>query len=307
MTEDYIVHSLNIDDEFLLVTPSLSVRDCRALETRLKEGESTEPVYVWNKTILAGYEKYEICVRLNIPFEIEIVPVNNKQQSIVWICKKNLQRDDLNVDIKRFLIGKRNIAEYTLLRDKRYKTVSSLSEEDVRDYLGKEYSLTHDRLNRYRMYARALETLADIVPEIYRKFIDGSIVLPIKPTMRYAKLSTSDIKEIAPHILERPFALTHILREQLDSEMIKPKKPRNKTETAVTIIIPKHDSDAEILSLTCTIPAWTKAIERAMAGINIRRVSKSARAMLTKELSELNTTIKNTIRIVKERTCQKSK
>jgi len=306
-----IVHSLKIDKEFFLMTPPLSAGDSRLLRVRLGEGIDTAPVCVWNTTIIDGFEKYEICVKQGIPFEIETIPVKNRQEAIIWVCKKQLERKDLSSEIKRFLIGKRYIAELKRSKDIKLKNSGrpnvkkSIRDgaDRVRDYLGEEYSLSPDQLNRYRMYARAMEKLAVVVPEIYKKIMDKSIVLSVKPTVKYAKFSVSDMQNLSPLILSKPCELTRIIRGTQNTEKLprgRPKRKQNCIDTAAIADVQKHDSNAEVMSLASTVPAWTKAIKRVMKSADIAGVSESAVEILIRELSELSTMIDTINKIIEE-------
>ncbi len=309
---DNIIHNLKTDKEFLTLMPPLSSSDYRLLRIRLSDGIDTDPVCVWNSVIIDGCEKYEICQKQGIPFETDSIPVRNKQEAVIWICKKQLEREDLSPEIRRFLIGKRYIAELKLSRNTQMKNSSRTNvkkailrgADKVREILGQEYSLSTDRLGRYRMYATVMERLAAIVPEIFRKIMERSIVLPVRPTIRYAKLSDLDMQKLAPQILKKPYALSRIIRgvpvaEKPCNEMCGSKSVYT-ASVADMPAVQKHDSDAEVMSLASTVPAWTKAIKRVIKSADITCVTESALAVLVKELSELNMIIDTVNGIIEE-------
>lgn len=308
---EVLIASLKIDKELLLMTPPLSNSDSRLLKIRLSEGIETAPVCVWNTTILDGCEKYEICEKLGIPFEIDTIPIKTKQEAIIWVCKKNLQRDDLPSEIRRFLIGKRYMAELKLSRSIQQKNSSrpniqkniERGADRVREVLGTEYSLSPDQLNRYRMYTQALEKMAVAVPELYTKMMNGSIILSVKPTVKYAKLSASDMQELVPQILDKPFDLSRIIKGIPVTERLPRGRPKSKQvyiPPAPITVVMKHDSDAEVMSLASTVQTWTKAIKRVLNSADISCVTEIAIALLTKELSELNMIIDTVNKIIKE-------
>ncbi|MDR2978269.1 MAG: hypothetical protein LBU56_02465 [Rickettsiales bacterium] len=288
MTDD----TLKIDKEFLLITPS-----------RSRGGLDANPIYVWDKTILDGYEKYEICVKAKISLQIEAVSICNRQEAIIWICKKQLERDDLPAGVRRFLIGKRYIAENKLASDRIYKKVLRSGAKQPYKYMGQEYGLSPDQLNRYRMYARALEKLSGVVPAIYEKIMEGSIILSVKPTIKYSKLSVSDIRALSTQVLEKPDALIKIIREKYAAVRLaagKSKKERVQVAAVDITAVIKQDSSDEVLSLASTVPAWTKAIGRVITSTDFSCVSESALYRLTNELLQLTAAINTVNRIVEE-------
>jgi len=207
----------------------------------------------------------------------------------------------LTTDVRRFLMGKRYIAEKKLVIDKRYKSTLHIDEKAMRDCLIEEYGITPAQLKIDRQYARALEKLSGIVPVIYKKVMEGSISLAVKQTIKYSKLSEGDIKELSTRILEKPCALNQIIRGRPRAVRLPVGRPKKKRMQAVDITaVNKQDSNDEVLSLASTVPAWTKAIGRVITGTDFAHVSESAIAKLTKELLQLTAAINTINEIVKE-------
>ncbi len=63
---------------------------------------------------------------------------------------------------------------------------------------------------------------------------------------------------------------------------------------------PKYDPDAEILSLTLTIPSWISSMERACAMTDFAQTTESARYNLLWKLISLNAEITVVQRILRE-------
>lgn len=61
--------------------------------------------------------------------------------------------------------------------------------------------------------------------------------------------------------------------------------------TASPIFMPEFDPDAEISSLTLTIPSWQSSIERAKNTADLTCVSQQAKGNLVRALNELRNTI----------------
>ena len=56
-------------------------------------------------------------------------------------------------------------------------------------------------------------------------------------------------------------------------------------------LMPEFDPDAEISSLTLTIPSWQSSIERAKNTADLTSVSPQAKGNLVRALNELSNTI----------------
>ena len=69
-------HHLIIDKEFKALSPLYSKDILSKAETDiLLSGSLSSPIKVWGNTILTDFLSYQICHKLNIPFEISIIAV----------------------------------------------------------------------------------------------------------------------------------------------------------------------------------------------------------------------------------------
>lgn len=85
-----------IDPELNEVLPKLSDADYKALEqSLLAEGYKGAPIMVWGDVIVDGHNRYEICNKHNIPYEIKAVEFANKEEAIIWMVRQQLGRRSL--------------------------------------------------------------------------------------------------------------------------------------------------------------------------------------------------------------------
>lgn len=85
-----------IDPELNEVLPKLSVADYKALEkSLLTDGFKGAPIMVWGDIIVDGHNRYEICKKHNIPYEVKEVEFENKQEAIIWMVRQQLGRRSL--------------------------------------------------------------------------------------------------------------------------------------------------------------------------------------------------------------------
>ncbi len=86
------VYELKIDPELRDFIPPLSGSELEWLTDRLKEEGCTEPLTVWNGTIVDGHNRYRICHENNIPFDYEEKEFGSKRDAKYWMVKKQLGR-----------------------------------------------------------------------------------------------------------------------------------------------------------------------------------------------------------------------
>lgn len=85
-----------IDPELNEVLPKLSDADYKALEqSLLTEGYKGAPIMVWGDIIVDGHNRYEICNKHNIPYEVKSVEFANKEEAIIWMVRQQLGRRSL--------------------------------------------------------------------------------------------------------------------------------------------------------------------------------------------------------------------
>lgn len=100
--------SLKIDPEFSAQILPLSFEELQQIEMNMiRDGKLTDPIIVWNKTILDGHNRYN---RLKkhpfIEYEIKEMELSSRQEALIWICNHQLGRRNLSPERKKFLLGK---------------------------------------------------------------------------------------------------------------------------------------------------------------------------------------------------------
>lgn len=85
-----------IDPELNEVLPKLSDADYKALEqSLLTEGFKGAPIMIWGDIIVDGHNRYEICNKHNIPYEVKMVEFGSKEEAIIWMVRQQLGRRSL--------------------------------------------------------------------------------------------------------------------------------------------------------------------------------------------------------------------
>lgn len=85
-----------IDPELNGVLPKLSDADYKALEqSLLTDGFKGAPIMVWGDIIVDGHNRYEICNKHNIPYEVKEIKFASKEDAIIWMVRQQLGRRSL--------------------------------------------------------------------------------------------------------------------------------------------------------------------------------------------------------------------
>lgn len=317
MTEKGL-YRLQTDEDFKRLITPLSAEERKQLELSIIHDGCRDALVVWSKTIIDGHNRYEICTRREIPFEIENINFNSREEALAWICRNQLGRLNISEETRRYLIGKRYEMEIKLneqlnasvinqhaKKEVRHKNDAKPKNEEnatrIRERLAKEYRVGTSTVERYGIYANALDEIEKAAPEFHKKIMSGQLKVTQDNIIRISRLTPSEIISIGSELTENPnayFAYTDNRGEIL-------KNTPNKVQLELMNIgaikeMPKHDPDAEILSLAFTVPSWVGSINRVSETTKFTDISESAREKIMTVLYELKSAIDRIICEIEE-------
>jgi len=116
------VTGIKIDREFQNLIPALSTEEREQLEANIVEhGGARDPLVVWQREVkytnaglpcdsdilLDGHNRYEICERLGLPYEVEHLEFDTRDDAADWIDRNQLGRRNLSRQDYKLLLGRR--------------------------------------------------------------------------------------------------------------------------------------------------------------------------------------------------------
>ena len=84
------IWTLKTDNEFSAFGPPLYEEEFRALEDSIRKEGCKEPLIVWNKTIIDGYKRYYICRKYGIPFAVQNMEFESRDDVVKWTLQRRL-------------------------------------------------------------------------------------------------------------------------------------------------------------------------------------------------------------------------
>ena len=284
------IHKLEIDLEFKKLIPPLSNEEKLLLEENIIRDGCREPICVWNNTIIDGHNRYEICCKNQIPFFIQEIKFKNRAEIKIWICVNQLGRRNISNEIKKYLIGKRYQMEKLLFKNPNgnnqytieQKNENLIYTEESRKNrtsvtairLGHEYQIASRTVVDYSNYAKSLDILEKTEPTLVAKILSGDLKIGQK---RVIKLSKQNPK------------IKNKLQKYLKGELTiqEPVNSQNTIHKITVKDMPQYDPDAEVVSLTFTIPSWIGSIDRVLEKESFENVSTNAKENLKTKLNNL--------------------
>ena len=90
-----------IDPELKSLIPPLSIEERIQLEQNILQARKCrDAIVLWQGIIIDGHNRYEICVKHGIEFEIIELPLPSREAAMVWILDNQLGRRNLHAAAK---------------------------------------------------------------------------------------------------------------------------------------------------------------------------------------------------------------
>lgn len=230
---------IHIDEEFASLIPPLSEDERRQLEHNLVEyGGARDPLVAWMHdrfdcassivrwdvdggivppenwpcTLLDGHNRYEICTRLDLPYELKLLRFQSREDAADWIDRNQLGRRNLHPDAFTLLLGRR----YNRAKRQGERTDLTSHQSDGRlttaERLAKEHNVGKATVERAGKVAEAVEKVKAIAPDIEHRVASGA------GPARAAVVKAAEILEQSPERAKEIIAgdkkIADVIREE---------------------------------------------------------------------------------------------
>jgi hypothetical protein len=164
------IYNLKIDEELRDLLPSLAEDEFKQLEENLIKDGCQSPLFVWKGYIADGHNRYKICTKHKIPFEIVNLGYEDKSDVMRWMIDTQIGRRNLE-PIQRIQISEKyrpifemkakENKEKAIQKAREYnpnncneqfsqKSAESVKPIDTRDEMAKLAGVSHDTYNKGR-------------------------------------------------------------------------------------------------------------------------------------------------------------
>ncbi len=141
---------LKTDDEFRNLIPKLTDEEYVKLETSIKKDKCRDSLITWNDIIVDGHNRYNICKKNNIDFDIVSKDFKNRDEVKLWIIdnqfgRRNLSKYDRSVLAlkKKHIISANAKNNQGARTDISQKSVKSI---DTQKKLARDANVSHDTI-----------------------------------------------------------------------------------------------------------------------------------------------------------------
>lgn len=301
--------SLKTDTDFERLSPLFSQDYLDHLEESIKAHGCLDPIDIWDGTILNGYKRYRICLKLNIEMPVNEKSFPCKEDAIIWLCYEHLKSASVAQETGVYLIGKHYLAQ----RQKYFKeqppsfTKRSTFVYSTAAEVSKIYHLSSGTVYKYGIYAENLDSIYNRNRQLAEYILSGKLKVSHK-TIQLMATGQDEVLSLLTSMVNKGKA-DHITSNELQKMMLKntvmTKTGHRKSSVSSQPNIaikqtPIYDPDSEISGLYLTIPSWISSIKRSCSKADFSRISPEAKERLREQLGELDEEIIAAILLITE-------
>jgi hypothetical protein len=219
---------IKIDADFSALIPPLSTEERQQLEDNIVEhGGARDPLVAWAKsgtlTLLDGHNRYEICTRLDLPFDIHELRFKSREEAEDWIDRNQLGRRNLDARQMSLLRGRRYNRTKKAndgSRGNQHTEAADKMSTATAESLATEHGVNEKTIRRDGEFAEAVEALG-----IEREIIAGEIESPKHEIVAAAKsLPEQPTEEQVANAVEAVKSRPHVANNSGDNEWYTPKE-----------------------------------------------------------------------------------
>ncbi len=306
------VRELIKNPEIELLIQPITNDEYTHLEQDIVEYGCRESITIWNNIIIDGHKRYDICCRFGVPYCTRSIPFTEICDVFSCVCMKQLHRQDLTLEYRKYIIGRLYQAETEI----RARQLSPPAQEGITAparlsgnkyhtamQIGLDYHISYGTVLKYSTYAASMDSIRAKEDSIFRRLLIGNPKVSHENIIELSRLPKEDLKCLKTILEENQ--MTRIgyseIRHELQWKKLPTAPPKQKEKSNPAIRkMPEYDPDADIASLTLTIPSWVSSIERSIKNTDFRRTSNDARNKLTQQLNTLKYAVGNIEKSIKE-------
>ena len=298
------------DPIFQRLIQPLDNKAVESLRENLMKDPASRVIQIWNGYHLQDYEKYNLCNSLGLPVKIENISFPNHEHAGVHLCYTQLQRNDLTIEYRKYLIG-----EWFFFEEQK-KTITSPGKSNAKSFIaykiGEQINLAGGTVLKYNVYALAMNIIFEQSKDLALRILTGKTKVSHENIIELSRLTPDELKNVARVTIEEntPHLTFSDIRHEVKYTYTQVKAPvsrrerkEQKEKNNVGIRqMPAYDPDSDVNSLCMTISSWVSSIERVNGNTNFSSISNRAMLELMKQLTILESTIKSLQKSLVERT-----
>ena len=200
-----MVQTIIIDEEFKCLLPALSRATFELLEENILENGCRDPLVLWGDILIDGHNRYEICMKHDIPFTTVNRDFESREEVLIWIISVQVSRRNLTPLQLSHYRGLHYMADrilkgsnYTNAPESGYGGEATLKSSTGR--LAQFYNVSRATIERDAKVAGAIELIGEFSTEAKMLVLNGEVNVDKKTLITLSSMPVELIKEVAVRI-----------------------------------------------------------------------------------------------------------
>jgi AraC-like DNA-binding protein len=178
MSKEYVLN-LEIHPDLEEFVVPLQPEEFKQLENNIRQEGCREPLMVWVRgdrhILVDGHNRYRICTRHDIPYEVKEIQFENLEEAKIWIINNQIGRRNLNPDQMSYYRG----LKYESLKKNRggYEFVESKGQSELptAEKIAREFNVSESTVKRDSKYTRGLNFIGILNPSLKKNILKGGV------------------------------------------------------------------------------------------------------------------------------------
>lgn len=308
------------DPEFMRLVHNPTPEEYAQMEGELITNGCKEPIVIWGTTIIYDYWRYSICQKNHIPFEITKMDFLCRDDAVRWLVLNHLADMKQDPVLYHYQLGKRCNAERNLSGIKKKNKESMPADEESEKQKDMEpvscrkllriYGISITAMMNYKYIAEYIDIISEKEPRLAELYLSRQVRIKTEDLKTISELPKACIYSLVNSLIRnkktvcRSEDILGILSEK-DIFTVRKKAQERKRGVAMSVLpsvkdMPVYSPDAEIESLTLTIPSWNSSVSRIFNDTEMRNISQKAKTQLLQEATSLKESIELLILAIEE-------
>lgn len=165
---------ITVDPEFKSNIPPLSDEEFAQLEKNILADGCRDPIVLWGQLIVDGHNRYAICTKHGLPFDIVQKDFADRDEAMDWMDANQLGRRNLTPDQRSIIRGRRyNRMKKDHGGDRKSSGTSCHLISPTAQALADQHGVSQRTIRNDGKRADAIERLAITAPEQAKAVLDG--------------------------------------------------------------------------------------------------------------------------------------
>ena len=199
------------DSEFKGLLPSLDAKTFGLLEENILENGCRDPLVLWDDILIDGHNRYEICMKYDIPFTTVSREFASRDEVVIWIIKTQISRRNLSPTRLSYYRGVHYRTEKKIRGSNNQYVLESEKPQNgvfqnvTTARLAEEYNVSKNTIGRDARASEAVDAIGEISPEDKRMILDNEVKIDKKVLESLTSGPVEAIGELADCIENRTY------------------------------------------------------------------------------------------------------